>query len=405
MKIKNVFYFLFSLAFIMVIGQMAVAKAAVTEAPLLADGSPGVMSGRYIVVFKPGTSKSTVQTLISSVVLPSGGRVYYEYYDALIGFAASMSGAALSEIRRNPAVKFVERDRIIQITTDQINPPSWGLDRIDQPDLPLDNIYTYNYDGTGVTVYIIDTGIYIGHNDFGGRASYGHDFIDDDPIADDCHGHGTHVAGTVGGTTYGVAKNVSLVAVRVLNCSGAGSYSQVIAGINWVTTNHTGGLAVANMSLGGSPSVALDSAVISSIKDHIIYTVSAGGSNANACNFSPARVPNALTVGATTPSDARSSSSNWGSCLDLFAPGLNITSAWIGDPNASNTLSGTSMASPHVAGAAALYLEQYPSGYTHLGTSIKTIISNTAVNKVSNPGTGSPNRLLQSAFPYPPPPP
>ncbi|MFQ5616535.1 MAG: S8 family peptidase [Anaerolineales bacterium] len=399
MKIKRFSRFLFVLALIMVVSQMAMANPAATEAPLLADGSSSAIPGRYIVVFKPDTSKRVVRAAIDSIVRANGGQVHLEYYDALTGFAASMSDKALSEIRRHPAVKYVERDQTVQITTDQLNPPSWGLDRIDQPDLPLDNIYTYNFDGTGVTLYSIDTGVYIGHNDFGGRASYGWDFIDNDPTADDCHGHGTHTSGTMAGTIYGVAKNANIVAVRVLNCSGSGSYSQVIGGVNWVTSDHTTGLAVANMSLGGSPSTAMEDAVYASIKDHVIYTISAGNSNADACNASPARVRKAITVGATTSSDARASYSNWGTCVDLFAPGSAIVSAYIGSPDASTTMSGTSMSAPHVAGVAALYLEQYPSGYNTFGQTIEAIILNSAVDKVSNPGAGSPNRLLQSIFP------
>jgi subtilisin family serine protease len=258
-----------------------------------------------------------------------------------------------------------------------------------------------------VTAYIIDTGIRLSHEQFGGRAVSGFDAVDGGS-ADDCNGHGTHVAGTVGGTTYGVAKSVRLVAVRVLGCNGSGSTSGVIAGIDWVTGNHaTGAPAVANMSLGGGASTALDNAVNASINDGVTYAIAAGNSNANACNTSPARVPNAITVGATTSSDARSSFSNYGTCLDVFAPGSSITSAWHTSNSATNTISGTSMAAPHVAGVAALALGAVPSDTP---AAVRTKIVNSATQGVvGNPGSGSPNLLLYSPLtpgttPPPPPP-
>ena len=245
--------------------------------------------------------------------------------------------------------------------------------------------------------YIIDTGIRSTHSDFGGRATSGYDAIDGGS-ADDCNGHGTHVAGTVGGTTYGVAKGVSLVAVRVLDCGGSGTTSGVIAGVNWVTSNHGAGQpAVANMSLGGGASSALDTAVSNSIADGVTYALAAGNSNANACNSSPARTPNAITVGATTSSDARASFSNYGTCVDIFAPGSSITSAWYTSNTATNTISGTSMASPHVAGAAAVYLEANPSATPAQVAS--ALIAAATTGKVTSPGTGSPNRLLYIAPP------
>ncbi len=245
-----------------------------------------------------------------------------------------------------------------------------------------------------MTAYIIDTGIRFSHNEFGGRAVSGFDAVDGGS-ADDCHGHGTHVAGTVGGTTYGVAKGVALVAVRVLDCSGSGSTSGVIAGVNWVTSNHTA-KAVANMSLGGSPSTSLDTAVTNSIASGVVYAIAAGNSNRDACKFSPARTPNAITVGATTSTDARASYSNKGTCLDLFAPGSSITSAWYTGNTATNTISGTSMATPHVAGVAALYLQ----GHTATPQAVRDAIVNAATaNVVGNAGRGSPNRLLYSLIP------
>lgn len=268
---------------------------------------------------------------------------------------------------------------------------SWGLDRIDQQLLPLNNTYNYNNDGSGVSAYVIDTGIRITHTEFGGRATHGFDAVNDGYNGNDCHGHGTHVAGTIGGTNYGVAKNVQLIAVRVLNCSGSGTTSGVIAGIDWVTVNAVRP-AVANMSLGGSISLALDSAVTNSINSGVSYAIAAGNSSQNACNFSPARVPAAITVGATNNSDSRPSWSNYGKCLDLFAPGVSITSAWIGSDTATNTISGTSMATPHAAGVAALKLQGSPTA-TPAEVAAELVTKSTA-NIVKNTGKNSPNRLL-----------
>ncbi|MGH3084736.1 MAG: S8 family serine peptidase, partial [Gaiellaceae bacterium] len=252
--------------------------------------------------------------------------------------------------------------------------------------------------------YIIDTGVRGTHNEFTGRMGNGADFVGDGNGTNDCHGHGTHVAGTTGGTTYGVAKGFMIHPVRVLNCQGSGTTSGVIAGVDWVT-NNSPSPAVANMSLGGGVSTALDNAVSSSISSGVSYAIAAGNSNANACNFSPARVGTANTVGSTTSSDARSSFSNYGTCLDIFAPGSSITSAWNTSDTTTNTISGTSMATPHVAGAIALYLDANPGAPPATVTS--ALVSNATTGKVSNPGAGSPNRLLYSIFgtPAPPPPP
>ena len=309
-----------------------------------------------------------------------------------------MSATAAAALARNPRVRYIEQDSERFIVDTQLG-ATWGLDRIDQRDLPLSGAYTYTTFAAGVNVYVIDTGIRTTHTEFGGRASSGFTSVADGNGTNDCNGHGTHVAGTIGGATYGVAKGVTLYAVRVLNCSGSGSTSGVIAGIDWVTNNHVSP-AVANMSLGGGASTALDDAVRSSVASGVTYAIAAGNSNANACNSSPARVSQALTVGSSTNTDARSSFSNFGTCVDLFAPGSNITSAWNTGDAATNTISGTSMASPHVAGAAALYLATDPAALP--ATVHAAVVDNATINKLSSIGSGSPNRLLHSLFGGPP---
>jgi aqualysin 1 len=391
MLVKRILFVLMVLALSVSGSSTASAQG---EAPILGVDSATAIPGRYIVVFKPGTPAAEVNAAAENA-RGRGGQVDFVYEAALTGFAGNLPEQALFGLSHNPNVEFIEADQVITIDTTQ-SPATWGLDRIDQRNLPLNNSYTYNVTGAGVTAYIIDTGIRITHNQFGGRATYGRDFVDNDSTASDCNGHGTHVAGTVGGSTYGVAKGVALVAVRVLNCSGSGTTSGVIAGINWVTSQHTTQKAVANMSLGGSPSSSLDTAVRNSISDGVVYAIAAGNSNSNACNFSPARTAEAITVGATTSTDARASYSNKGSCLDLFAPGSSITSAWNTSNSATNTISGTSMATPHVAGVAALYLQ----GHNATPLQVRNAIVNAATqNKVTNPGTSSPNRLLYSLVP------
>lgn len=371
-------------------------------APLYGTDSVNALPGRYIVVYRDGVQAAGVDR-VEQAARATGAEIHFRYTQALRGFAATLSDAALAQVRRDPVVAYVEADATVWAMPDQQNPPSWGLDRVDQRNLPLNALYHYDATGAGVRAYIIDTGIRFTHQTFGGRAVSGFDAIDGGS-ADDCNGHGTHVAGTVGGSAYGVAKGVSLTAVRVLNCAGSGTTAQVVAGIDWVTGNHAASQpAVANMSLGGGPNTSIDNAVRNSIADGVTYAVAAGNSSADACGFSPARVSQALTVGATTSTDARSSFSNFGTCLDLFAPGSNITSAWYTSDTATNTISGTSMATPHVAGAAALYLQGNPSATP--ATVGSAIVNNATIGVVGNPGAGSPNRLLYTLFGGPPPPP
>jgi subtilisin family serine protease len=379
-------------------------QAGAGRAPVIGRGAAGTIRGRYIVVLKKGADRQAV-TRIAGNVRASGARIHYTYGAALKGFAATLSLSAVNALTRDPRVAYIQADRVIRIDATQ-TPATWGLDRIDQRALPLSNSYTYNATGLGVKAYIIDTGLRFTHSEFGGRAVSGFDAVDGG-TADDCNGHGTHVAGTVGGATYGVAKQVSLVAVRVLDCNGSGSTSGVAAGIDWVTANHAAGQpAVANMSLGGGPDTVLDTAVRNSIADGVSYSIAAGNSNANACNYSPARVAEAITVGSTTSTDARSSFSNIGTCLDLFAPGSTITSSWYTSDTATNTISGTSMATPHVAGVAALYLQGAPSSTPQ--QTRDALVNSATSGVVTGAGSGSPNRLLYSLLtgsPPPPPPP
>ena len=384
-----------------------VAAACVILAALVPASAAGSLDAEperssYIVVFntdavrsvtEPGT-RPLVAVLAQQLARAHGADAVAVYQHALKGFAVQLTEQQAEILAGDPRIDFVEPDQPVELVATQ-SPATWGLDRIDQRDLPLNNAYTYNQTGQGVHAYVIDTGVRASHQEFAGRMGNGFTAINDGQGTNDCNGHGTHVAGTTGGTTYGVAKAVTLHAVRVLSCSGSGSTSGVIAGVDWVTQNHVKP-AVANMSLGGSISSALDQAVANSIAAGVSYAIAAGNSNANACNASPARVASANTVGATTSSDARSSFSNFGTCVDIFAPGSSITSAWHTSNTATNTISGTSMASPHVAGALALYLQTNPGASP--STVTNALISNSTPNKVTNPGTGSPNRLLYSVF-------
>jgi subtilisin family serine protease len=366
----------------------AAARGAAPDAPRFASSAAEPVADRYIVVFDQ--SVTDAPGLARQLAAEEGAELRHTYAHALKGFAARMSAQAAARLARRPHVAYVEPDQIVYALTTQSN-ATWGLDRSDQRDLPLDGSYTYTPTGAGVTAYIIDTGLRFDHVEFGGRAAFGYDAVGDGQNGADCNGHGTHVAGTVGGATYGIAKAVSLVAVRVLDCNGSGTTSGVIAGVDWVTA-HAIKPAVANMSLGGGASTALDDAVRRSISAGVTYAIAAGNSNADACGASPARVAEAITVGATTSADARASYSNFGSCVDLFAPGSGITSAWNTSATATNTISGTSMATPHVAGVAALYLQTNPGATP---SAVATALVSTATSgRLTGVGTGSPNKLL-----------
>jgi subtilisin family serine protease len=361
-----------------------------------------VIPDRYLVLFRKNVKDAP--GLARKLASDHAGALHHTFDHAVKGFAITLSEKELEKLERHPNVLLIEPDRIVTVVTTQTG-ATWGLDRVDQRDLPLTSTYNYTPTGANVRAYIIDTGIRTSHTDFGGRASVGFDALGGN--GQDCNGHGTHVAGTVAGATYGIAKAARAIAVRVLDCNGSGSTSGVIAGIEWVTVNHIKP-AVANMSLGGGLSTTLDNAVRSSIAAGVTYAIAAGNSNANACNTSPARVAEALTVGATTRTDARASFSNFGTCLDVFAPGASITSAWSSGNSATNTISGTSMAAPHVAGVAALYLEG--NSAASAATVAAAIVNGATTGHVTSPGTGSPNRLLYSLLtgggsPPPPPPP
>jgi len=321
----------------------------------------------------------------------------YKY--ALKGFSARLTPEALVLLRSQAEVDYIAPDKIVEMHAIQAPTPSWGLDRIDQRNLPLDEGYEYFTDGSGVHVYIIDTGIRASHNEFSGRVANGYDFVDNDADPVDCNGHGTHVAGTVGGYNYGVAKNTIIHPVRIFDCSGGSPWSRVIASIDWIIDN-LNLPAVVNMSLGGGAYAPVDAAVNNLINSGATVVVSAGNSNNDACNQSPARVPNALTIASSTMLDERSFFSNTGACVDIFAPGSAIISAWWNSDTATRTRQGTSMSAPHVTGVVALYLEENPTATVEQVTS--AIINGSTTNKISNAGS-APNRLLYNKITSVPP--
>ena len=363
------------------------------------DGSPASSSEnlsaakRYIVVLKDGPQAGPA--MASAVAQAQSITPEHVYQVVLPGFVATLDAAKLAALRSDPRVSYVEEDQVVSIATTQTPTINWGLDRIDQRNLPLNNSYTYNRTGAGVHFYGIDTGILGTHVDLAGRMGNGFTSIIDGNGTNDCNGHGTHTATTAGGTTYGVAKAMTIHPVRVLSCAGSGTTAQVIAGIDWVTQNRILP-AVANMSIGGPVSVAENQAVAASVASGVVYAVSAGNSTTLACNQSPASEPSALTTAASNKQDKKAGFSNFGTCVDLFAPGVNITAGYIGSNTASAALSGTSMASPHVAGVAGLYLEANP---THTPAQVSSaILTNATLNKIGTPGAGTPNRLLYMAF-------
>ncbi|BBC37717.1 Aqualysin-1 [Streptomyces graminofaciens] len=368
------------------------AQAAPAEGKVLAAGSPTAIKGSYIVTLKKAAGFKAASSEGKDLINEYGGTVKKTFKSALNGYAANLSAAEAKRLAADPAVASVEQNQVFKADATQTSAP-WGLDRTDQASLPLSGTYTYpDTAGSGVTAYVIDTGVRITHSQISGRASYGYDAVDGDTTASDGNGHGTHVATTIAGSTYGIAKKAKIVAVRVLDNAGSGTTAGVIAGIDWVTNNHSGP-SVANLSLGGSASSTLDTAVRNSIASGVTYAVAAGNSSANASSYSPARVTEAITVGATTSTDAKASYSNYGSVLDIFAPGSSITAGWYTSDTATNTISGTSMATPHVAGAAAVYLAGHTSATP---AQVATALVNGSVSgKVTSPGSGSPNRLLQ----------
>jgi subtilisin family serine protease len=385
---------------------MGAAPAQAAQGTILGAGHPDAVPNSYIVVLNDAAVQGrSVAAHANALTDRFGGEIAATWDAAINGFSVTTSERAARQLAAHPAVAYVEQDMTFQLEATQTNPPSWGLDRIDQRNLPLNNSYTFPTTASNVHIYILDTGIRTTHNDFGGRAIHGRDAVDNDNDATDCHGHGTHVAGTAGGSSFGVAKGATLVAVRVLNCAGSGTTTGIVNGINWVTSNAIRP-AVANMSLGGAGNnTTMNNAVANSIASGVSYAIAAGNSNSNACNFSPALVPTAITVGATTINDARASFSNFGTCLDIFGPGQSITSAWFSSNTATNTISGTSMASPHAAGVAALIASANPS-FTPAQVRDR-MVADATTNVVTGAGSGSPNRLLfvnNGSAPPPPPP-
>ncbi|MFJ8505534.1 S8 family peptidase [Streptomyces avermitilis] len=369
------------------------AQAAPAEGTVLAAGSPTAIKGSYIVTLKKGAAFKAASSKGKGLINEYGGTVKKTFGAALNGYTANLSATEARRLAADPAVATVEQNQTVHLTDTTQSSAPWGLDRVDQAALPLSGTYTYpDTAGSGVTAYVIDTGVRITHSQISGRASYGYDAVDGDTTASDGNGHGTHVATTIAGSTYGVAKKAKVVAVRVLDDAGSGTTAGVIAGVDWVTNNHSGP-SVANLSLGGSASTSLDTAVSNSIASGVTYAVAAGNSSANASSYSPARVAAAITVGATTSTDAKASYSNYGSVLDIFAPGSSITAGWNTSDTATSTISGTSMATPHVAGAAAVYLAGHTSATPAQVASALTAGATTG--KVTSAGTGSPNRLLK----------
>ncbi|MEU2413117.1 S8 family peptidase [[Kitasatospora] papulosa] len=368
------------------------AQAVGPEGRVLHAGAAGAVPGSYIVTLAPTSGFKASAAEGKRLIADHGGRIERTYTSALNGYAATLSSAEAKRLAADPAVASVEQDQRVHSTATQSSAP-WGLDRIDQTNLPLSGTYTYpDTGGGGATVYVLDTGVRITHQEIAGRASYGYDFVDNDSTAQDGAGHGTHVATTVAGSTYGVAKKAKIVAVRVLGNDGSGTTAGVIAGVDWITANHVAS-SVANVSLGGGASTTLDNAVRRSIASGVTYSVAAGNSGALASAYSPARVDTAITVGATTRTDARASYSNYGPVVDIFAPGSAITAGWNTSDSATYTGNGTSFAAPHVSGAAAVYLTSHPGAAP--ATVASALVNGATSGVLTGVGTGSPNKLLK----------
>lgn len=388
MKFCQVSTFLLAIA----LSHLTYAAPATTNSVLGSSEAKGIIKNQYIVILNKDVGSSN--EFAQGIAKQHGGKVLQTYDAVLKGFAIylpDVAGTAFVEaMKKNPKVVSVENDTIMKVDATTQSNPDWGLDRIDQKNLPLDSAYLYLQTGSGTTAYIVDTGILSTHQQFSGRVLSGYTAISDGNGTSDCHGHGTHVAGTVGGSTYGVAKNVSLVSIRILGCDGSGASSNVIAGLDWILKNGKKP-AVVNMSLGGEANASLDSAVENLFNNGYVMVVAAGNSNTDACSSSPARVSKAITVAATDSTDTRASYSNYGSCVDIFAPGSQINSSWIGSNTATKVLNGTSMATPHVVGVVAEMLQSTP---TATPQTISTNLLNQASNNVVKNPSGSPNRLL-----------
>jgi subtilisin family serine protease len=357
---------------------------------------PADLQDSYIVVFKDEVTESEIDGESDKMCGNVSAKKERTFKHAIKGFTGRLTPAAIEEFRRNPKVKYIEQNQVIKLVATQ-TAATWGIDRVDQANLPLSTTYTYNTNGSTVDAYIFDTGVRSDHVEFGGRVLAGFSAIATEPTPEDGNGHGTHVAGTVGGTVYGVAKGVDIIPVKVLAANGSGTNAGVIAGLDWAVANHAQGVpAVGNMSLGGGVSTALDDAVRRCVNDGIVMAVAAGNSNLDASTSSPSRVQQAITVGSTTNTDAKSSFSNYGSLVDIHAPGSLITSSWFTSSTALNTISGTSMATPHVTGAAALYLEFAPgSTPAQVEAGLKQYA---AVGRITGLPAGTVNNLLQINF-------